>query len=155
MRRLAGIVRIWVDRRCGVQPPGERELGRLAGAGRAMRGQQVAVEAKERQRDTRRLEGLTRAGEGRRGAKSQLDSNLPARCGAGAVVGRWGGEPKYLGHSVTKKRSGSVFQLGPRRHPSPTPDSRTGAQQQSSTHPIRSAPGSLAVAAPARGPGQS
>lgn len=47
MRRLAGIVRIWVDRRCGVQPPGERELGRLAGAGRAMRGQQVAVERRK------------------------------------------------------------------------------------------------------------
>jgi hypothetical protein len=47
VRRLAGIVRIWVDRRCGVQPPGERELGRLAGAGRAMRGQQVAVERRK------------------------------------------------------------------------------------------------------------
>lgn len=116
----------------------------------------LAVEAKERQRDTRRPRGAHHGGG--REAKSELDSHSPgsARCGVELLVrpgGRLRGGPslcreqgllkgvglgsqKYLGLSGTKKTRRGVFQLGPRRPPAPTSDSgRRRQQQQFSTHP--------------------
>ena len=60
--------------------------------GRAMRGQQVAVEAKERQRDTRRPRVLTRA-EGEE-AKSELDSKSPGSVWVLLWCAREGAEPE-------------------------------------------------------------
>ena len=176
-RRLAGIARIWLDwRRRGAGPP--RASGSLETLGREGTRQQSHARPTGGRRSEGKADGthvarggLARA-EGGQGGRERSEiwagfQIFPARCGAAAAglvrpgicreagaSGKALGKPKYLGLSGSKKRGGGVFQLGPRRPPSPRhppPDSRAGQQQHASdtirSDPIRPRPaGRLAEA---------